>query len=271
VFLPTSTHPDRDEAWRDHEADNYETDEDFLAEHPETSDEALIGAGKDRYFALSDVSAAVQIGADFDSMLGTDDMPPPAGEFVHLGIDWGEATAAYLIWPLEAGGVYVPPFESEGGLPLTKTEPADAAAVIHAAALELQDVDEKTGRLRPAIEEARYDAAGIQSMRTFLATARARHTQQYNHGDVRSRKVPFADYKTETAKYLRRLFRRAGRGQAVGVIAISPANKTLIRQLRALESGPGGVWKKQEDQHGPDAVVAGVQRIARTNRALRGE
>jgi hypothetical protein len=193
-------------------------------------------------------------------------MPPPAGEVIHLGGDWGESSATYVIWPLEAGGVYVPPCEVVS----TGLEPGEHTAKVHAAVAELQTVNRETGVIEPPIGESRYDAAGAQSQRTFLATARSRYAHQYEGGLVRSRKVPFGTYKKETAGYLRRLFRRAAQGRTTGVIAISPANVELIRQLRALESAGDGLWKK-EDDHGPDAVVAGVQRIARTHREAQKE
>jgi len=130
---------------------------------------------------------------------------------------------------------------------------------------------DRTGRVEPPIGEARYDAAGIQSMRTFLAVARSRYASQYAAGEVRSRKVPFGQFKKETAGYLRRLFRRAGQGKTTQIIAISASCPELARQLRGLESGPDGVWKKAEDQHGPDSLVAGAQRIARIHRQLQQE
>lgn len=265
VFLPTSTHPKRTQAWRSAERDNYDADEDFLAEHPETDDEALIGAGKDRYFKLGDIAAAVRLGGELDKLLGTDDMPPPHGGEIHSGIDWGENGVGLPIWPLERGGVYIPPGEVFGG----GVEPGEQTIAIHDCLAELQEVDPQTGRLTPPVGEARYDSAGIQSMRTFLATARAKRSHQYANKEVRSRKVPFNRYKTETGKYLRRLFNRAGQGRTTGIVAISPANVKLIRQLRALESGPGGIWKKELDQDGPDALIAGVQRIARQHRELK--
>lgn len=281
VFLPTSTHPKRDDAWRAHtqDAGGYDTDEEFYAEHPETPDEALIGAGKDRYFKMQWINAAVAAGAALDALLGTPEMPPPSGEVLHLGVDWGENGVGLTIWPLEAGGVYVPPGETYGA----GVEPGEQTVAIHHAAAGLQDVDPTTGRLTPPIGEARYDAAGIQSMRTFLETARARFRHQYLYNEVRSRKVPFGAkasgeagtskraFKTETAQYLRRLAKRVGQGRTTGVLAISPQNVRLIRQLRALESGRGGVWTKDIDQDGPDALVAAVQRIARRHRELRAD
>lgn len=265
VFLPTSVHPDRTEAWREAEIENYDTEEEFYQEHPEEPDEALIGSGKDRYFKLAEINAAVELGAELDQLLGTDEMPPPAGELIYVGLDHGEASVGLPIWPLEGGGVYVPPLETVHH----GSEPGQFAVALHEALLEsLQDVDRRTGALWPPIGELRYDAAGSQSQKTITAVARDRFTAQYEHGQVRTRKVPFGKYKGETAKYLRRLFRRVGQGRTVGVIAISPANEDLIRQTRGLESGPGEAWKKADDQHGPDALVAGVQRIARVHRAM---
>lgn len=266
VFLPDATRPGRTPAWRERQRDAFDTEEEFLSEHPETADDALIGAGKDRYFRLSEINAALAAGRELDRLLGTDDMPPPAGETLHGGLDWGEASHGVIIWPLEGGGVYVAAETVQ-----SSTEPGETAIAFHAAAAEVQSVSPRTGRVEPPIGEERYDAAGVQSMRTFMATARARFAHQYLYGEVRSRKVPFGQYKTETAGYLRRLFRRVGQGRTTGIIAISASCPDLARQLRALESGPGGVWKKADDQHGPDALVAAVQRIAKVHRQLKGE
>jgi hypothetical protein len=265
IFLPDATRPGRTKAWRERQRDNFDTEEDFLSEHPETDDDAMVGTGRDRYFALSEIAAAVRLGAELDELMGTDEMPPPAGEAIHLGVDWGEASHAVIVWPLEAGGIYVAAECVCAGV-----EPGETTERIHATAAEIQSVSPQTGRVEPPIGEERYDSAGAQSNRTFLATARARFTHQYAYGEVRSRKVPFSQYKTETAGYLRRLFRRAGAGRSTGVIAISPTCTELLRQARALESGPGGVWKKADDQHGPDALVAGAQRIAKVHRQLSG-
>ena len=266
VFLPDAARPGRTKEWRERQRDTFDTEEEFLSEHPETDDDALIGAGKDRFFKLSELNRALELGREFDALLQTPDMPPPAGELLHGGLDWGESAHGVLLWPLEGGGIYVCAETVTHGV-----EPGEMCAAFHAEILEVQAVDPRTGRVEPPLGEQRYDAAGVQSMRTFLATARARFTAQYQHGEVRARKVPFGKYKTETAGYLRRLFRRTGRGRTTQVIAISAACPELTRQLRALESAPRGGWRKDDDQHGPDALIAGAQRIARTHRQLQGD
>lgn len=270
IFLPTSTHPARDAAWREAERENYETDEDFLAEHPETSSEALIGAGKDRYFSIGDISAAVRAGEALDALLGTDDMPDPAGGAIRSAHDWGEESMAYIVWPLEGGGVYIPPSELEPE-DRQKSEPGEVAEVFHTTIVtELQAVNPKTGRIEPPLEAIRFDSAGAQSNRTYAATARDRFAHQYQAGEVRTVKVRFNDSKRTTANYMRRLFKRVGQGRTTQIIAISPANETLIRQLRGLVSDGDGLWKKDDD-HGPDAIVAGVSDIAKRHRARKKE
>lgn len=266
IFLPTSTHPDRTAAWRESKRDSYDTDEDFYAEHPETPDEALIGAGKDRFFGLADINAAVKLGGELDALLGTEEMPPPVGEAIRIANDWGEETRSYVVWPLERGGVYIPPSElSEENR--QKGEPTEIAIEAHRTAAELQGVNPQTGAVEPPIDAVRYDSAGAQSNRTFMAVARERFSAQYQYGTPRSVKVAFSTSKRTTADYMRRLFRRTGQGRATQVIAISPANADLVRQLRGLLSAPDGLWKK-EDDHGPDAVVAGISDIAKRHRAL---
>lgn len=266
IFLPTSTHPERTAAWRENERENYDTDEDFLSEHPETPDEALIGAGKDRFFGLADVNAAVKLGGQLDEMLGTDDMPPPAGDAIRICADWGEETRTYVVWPLERGGVYIPPSELDEN-ERQKAEPTEIAIATHRNVSELQAVNPQTGAVEPPVEFERYDAAGAQSNRTFMAVARERFAPMYQYGTPRSVKVSFSTSKKTTADYLRRLFRRSGQGRTTQVIAISPANADLVRQFRGLQSAPDGLWKK-EDDHGPDAIVAGISDIAKRHRAL---
>lgn len=264
VFLPTSTHPARDEAWRERERQNYQTEEDFLAEHPETVDEALIGSAGNRVYSPGGIAAAVKLGAAYDTLLGTEHMPPPAGECIHIGLDWGDHfTAGLVLWPLEGGGLYVAP--GEFGRP--GVEPGEVCDEIHRGPVaDLQSVDPDTGEVGPPIGEARFDAAGAQSMRAFMARARERYSPLYDGHLARPFRVPFAKFKSETIGYLRRLFNRAAQGRKTGIIAISPTNVMLIRQLRGLEFGPDGKVRKVEDDL-PDALIAGAAPVAARNRA----
>jgi len=206
----------------------------------------------DWYFNEKAIIASTNLAMEvYDAALGHGPMGassiPPIGGKVSLGIDWGEHTQAYTIWPLAGGGVYIPPSEVSS----FQGEPSAVARRI------LVKASSHGFPLRTAF----YDAAGIQPMRTFMKTA-----HQAGFRSLKPGKVPFNQAKAETARYLRHLFERTLRGETERIIAISPQNEELIRQLPELESDPekpNNPWLKDEDQHGPDALVAGVAKMAR--------
>lgn len=211
----------------------------------------------DWFFDERDIKAAVRLARDvYDPALGQGELGrsslPPMGGAVYLGIDWGEHTQGYTIWPLPEGGLYVPPSE----VAVFQKEPGEVTRLMLLAA----------SRFGYPLRAARYDAAGVQSMRTFLRTAQAA-----GYHSLKPAKIDFKTYKAETAKYLRHLFERTGEGKQDRIIAISPENRELIRQLPDLESDPekaNEAWLKDEDQHGPDALVAGAAPIAARHRVL---
>ncbi len=188
------------------------------------------------------IDAAIELGRMLDG-----NPPPPASGAISLGIDWGENTFALTVWPLERGGIYVTDERI-----FTSEEPA-------AATVRMLRMADNTGQ---RLEDARYDAAGIQSMRTFAAVARRSHPR------LRTVKVPFGQFKVETIGYLRRLFERAGRGETTQIIAISPTGcPVLIEQLRGLRwKDPDAQTIEKGDDHGPDALIAGVAPIAKRMR-----
>lgn len=179
-----------------------------------------------------------------------DGVPRDWNKPVVFGIDWGEFTHAYILWPMPNGGVYVMPSEVLG-------QHEDPVTVT----LRMLGKSEQMG-IKPDI--ARYDAAGVQSMRTFASTARKRPGWER----LKTQKIPFNKYKRESINYLRLLFLRAAQCKQDRYIAIHPSNTELIRQLRG--------WKRKDaesedvekvDDHGPDAVVAGVAPTAAAHRA----
>jgi hypothetical protein len=173
--------------------------------------------------------------------------PEPAGGSVDLGIDWGENTHALTIWPLEAGGIYV-----TAELVLKGEEPG-------ASAHKMLRMGDATGW---PISQSNYDAAGVQSQRTFIATART------THPNLRTMKIPFSKYKVETINYLRRLFERAAAGHTTQVIAISPRCPVLLEQLRGLQwKDPDAQTVEKGEDHGPDALIAGVAPTAARSRS----
>lgn len=193
------------------------------------------------------IDAAVALGAE---LWEEGEIPRDHSKPIVFGIDWGEFTQAYEVLPMPNGGIYVLPSEILG----EHEEPATVG-------LRMLRRAEQMG-VKPTV--ARYDAAGVQSMRTFAKTARARKGWER----LKAQKIPFGKYKRESINYLRLLFRRAAAGKKDKYIAIHPENQRLIHQLR------GWARKDEEsedvdkhDDHGPDAIVAAVAPTAAANRA----
>jgi hypothetical protein len=211
------------------------------------------------------IDAAVERGAKLwsDHLSGRKRLPDPVSlvgsdmrEFRGLTncIDWGEHTQGYVIWPLEQGGIFVPPSE------VVKIS-ADPMEATHAM-LEI------SMKFEHPLVASSYDAAGIQSMRTYLAIAR----KLKRYTDLRSTGIPFNKYKREGIGYLRTLARRAYEGETERFLAIHPSNEELIRQLKWWERKMTAIGGETEDavkvdDHGPDALVAGVALTARKYRA----
>jgi hypothetical protein len=287
VFLPARTDPKRaSQKWREEEVDNYLEIEQFEAENPETIEQALQGRPGSKVYPPAGVNAAERIGRALDEMRERGELPeaaPPArGEIPAM--DFGEQTHGLVMHPLERGGFF------------------GVSEVVHAHREPEEMVEPLLGaaaKIGP-VASAHYDAAGIQSMRTFLATAR-----RSRWPNLESIKVPFGQYKDEAIRYSRRLFRRSERfvaacdrakvpiyealteglptpwnEEAWGVrppttqlAAISPAGcPILLRQMRGLEFADDDSGKVEKgDDHGPDAWLAGVAPTARRFRAVRDE
>jgi hypothetical protein len=196
------------------------------------------------------IDAAVNLGAEM-AEIGVAE--PPEGSHYAFGIDWGERTAAYIIWPLKKGGVYIPPSEVLG-------EHEDPVSVT-------ERILDRATKLKIPVAVARYDAAGIQSMRSFAATARK--TPGWER--LRTQKVAFAKYKRETMMYERILFKYTAEGKSSRIIAIHPSNEQLITQLKSwkfkkVADRPTDDVEKIDD-HSPDALIAGIAPIAAKHRA----
>lgn len=187
------------------------------------------------------LDAAEKLGAKYDELLAKGNMVPPAGEGIAIGIDWGIGTTACVpIWPLAGGGVYVPP----GEVIVERGEPT---------ALTNQMLEMAAG-FDPPLLEARYDAAGAQQMQTFGTVAPE---------SVGIYRVDFNRRKRRTIGFIRQLLQRAQDGETTQILAVSPQNTVLLDQLRGLRldsKDPDKVVK--ENDHAPDALIAGVWPIA---------
>lgn len=273
VFLPSSVHPERTAEWRAAKRQEFLTDEDFNQEYPETEDDALAGQSGTKVYSPAGINAAERLGRDMDVLLAEGKIRPSGG-YVFMCVDWGEFTAILPLWPLEGGGVYVPPGEVVPDLPVqVKTN----VELFHerTAGWCVARNGEGEEIVQVMFRELRFDAADPQSTRTAVAVIAENpdlaRRWDLLRGQVRTDSVAFGardkgsakGYKMEARDFLRYLFDRVLAGETVGVIAISPTNKTLLRQLRGLElidDDTGRIQKVQD--HAPDALIAGTARLA---------
>lgn len=187
------------------------------------------------------IDAAVELGREW-AVTGP---PEPSGE-LSLGIDWGTHTASYVIWPLTSGGIYVPPSE------VVAMPDEDTIDVSHRITKSVMRYPYRLG-------DARYDAAGAREAKVFMRTIRSESPFKL----LKSVPIAFGKYKRMGILYLNILFHRVASGATNRIIVIDPANEELIRQLRVWERKDE--WSEEaikEDDHGPDALVAGVVPVA---------
>lgn len=203
------------------------------------------------------IDLALELGAELDRMRAERGVRP-VDDWELVGIDWGElSTHALVCWRLEGGGLYV-----LAEVVLTQTEPSEATEAILAAA----------DAYEPPLGWAYYDAAGVQSQRTFAAECVRRRLK------VKSDKVAFGapsaagSLKLEAIAYLRRLLHRLAEGHSTQVLAISPRCQVLPEQLRGLQwEDEDGRRVRKGDDHGPDALICAVAATAIRNRKLADE
>ena len=267
IFLPSHTHPERDAQWHERKRAEFLSDDEFYAEYPETEEQALAASEGVRVYPLAGISAAERLGRQLDTEREAGTLAPPLGDVLLGAADWGELTHLLVLWPLEAGGLYVC---AEVAPDLGQAEPAHCTRLFHAALEGVQS--NGTERPWPPVKEIRFDAAGVQSQRTFAAVAQAEahagvpyreRWELSRSGRVRTLSVPFNAYKDLGKNYLKHLFDRAAAENTTRVIAISPRCPVLLRQLRTLEvldDGSGRIRKG--DDHGPDALIAGAAPLA---------
>ena len=236
------------------------------------------------------LAAVFALGDDFDQMLLDGTLPPPAGDLLTIGIDWGEHTHALIGWPLVGGGLYVvaehvttsgEPGETTAGIigrpkitvrgnPDPEAE-QEIVGVLDTVVEIARRKDDKGRSILPRkglplalVRAHHYDAAGIQPMRTYLKLARARHRGARSiavsfgaAAPVSGRKAAKRSYKAETIGHLRAMARRTAEEKTTGVLAIGGRCPELRRQLPLLlwRDREAGIVEKGDD-HGPDALIA---------------
>lgn len=290
IFLPANVDPRRTPAWRAAKRGNYENEESFKAEHPETVDEALGGQGAVKIYPSEDLAAALAIGraiAAHDH--GTWLQKLVLTEGLEWGIDWGDfQTFAVYVVGLPGGGMFV-----VDELVQSQTEPGAASRAI-------------TGYELAGTEGVRFvrssaDSSPAGTNRTFAGVLEQRRREQPGRFPETHVSVPFGIFKegggsnpggVNTVAYLQRLAAassafidrpewEANIHEANGLLAIHDRCRFLKAQMQKLERDPetGKVRKPALDprnpekgDHGPDALVAaGHKRAESWTATLGGE
>lgn len=246
------------------------------------------------------IQAAEDYGSELDQRLVDGTIQPPAGEQLVIGIDWGEHTHALVGWPLVGGGMYVAmEVELLGVEPTESTreiiggedddgewQPGILGDVMHYASRPRgakglhPPIPRRKGRDDLAhVAEHRYDAAGVQTMKTYMKLARARYRTSKSEAIAFGADAPRSGrgaieqtYKAETIGYIRMLLKRTYDERETKTLAISPDGcPRLLTQMRGLK------WKDQEagkvekvDDHGPDSLIALLAPDAKRSRDTIG-
>lgn len=171
---------------------------------------------------------------------------PPAGGVTHIGLDYGEASHCLELWPREMNSLWVP-WEHV----YAHGEPDREALVF----LKKHDAFGKLVGV-PRIGRSRYDASKPESMRLFYRTLRAERGEEYG----RPSPIAFNKYKRAAILHIRGMASRTAWGERFGVLGISPTRCPILQaQLYELKfKGEDTEDLVKEDDHGPDALFAGV-------------
>ncbi len=213
-------------------------------------------------FEADHIAAAVAIGKQYDELLRTGELGEPHGGVMRSGMDYGDfATVMLPLWYLERGGVYVPGKEA-----VSSREDLEEIFL-------LSHLTMKQFPFWWALHC--YDSSFAQSNRTFVKMAEKElgmHNAILRKGRPNSLPVSFKEYKHLCIRYIRLLLANShkavnGEMGQMRVLAISPRNVTLIRQMEDYEEDEFGKFLKGEDDS-VDALIAGVQPLAKAHRVL---
>ena len=182
-----------------------------------------------------------QLGADHTTLLAAGKMTPPVGSQLYIAADWGVHSHILILWPLEAGGFFVP-YEVV----------YEGDSVWDAA----QPVADLVKHLGYPVHEERFDASMPGLNAAFMRELRPKLPMKIRH-----LAIPFNKFKALSYDYLRLLAHNTA-ADPVKHPRLSISEKgcpVLTEQLRGLQyADPDAGRIEKGDDHGPDALCAGV-------------
>lgn len=189
------------------------------------------------------IEVAKDLGRDMDALRRAKQIAPVGG-LVHIAADFGTHTHILILWPLEGGGWYVVKEVAYDGYDITKAVGPVVAAL---------------------------DAVGFKAVRfefdgsmPGLATIFRDELMKELRYKVAYLAVPFNKFKRDTVQHINWLLDRTANEQFPR-LAISPtgAPRLLEQMQRLFYDDPETDRIHKEDDHGPDALIAGLAEDAR--------
>lgn len=187
------------------------------------------------------LDAVFRYGADTRKERQTKGIGAPVGGKLHSGIDFGEASHVLAIWPLEMGSVWVP-----------KEHVYEHGEPDREARVWMRKVE----NLGYTLDRSRFDSSKPESMRLFYRELKEARGAEYG----RPSPVPFNKWKRAAILHVRGMASRTAWGEKFGALGIdSQGCPILEQQLYELKfKGEDTEDLVKEDDHGPDALFAGI-------------
>lgn len=182
---------------------------------------------------------AFQIGAEYSSELAAGKLRPPVDSQLVLCADWGVNSHILVLWPLEAGGFFVPyevVYHGDSVWDAAKPVATLLQSLGYQATVEPFDAS------MPGL-----NAAFLRELRPLLGYK------------IKHLAVPFNKFKAVGYDYLRFLVANAHDGKLPHLAVSEQGAPVLAEQLRGLQyADPDAGRIDKGDDHGPDALCAGV-------------
>lgn len=189
------------------------------------------------------IAVAKDLGRDMDALRRVNEIAPVGGQ-LHIAADFGTHTHILILWPLEGGGWYV----------------------VKEVAYDGYDITKAVGPVVAALKAVGFRAVrfAFDGSMPGLATIFRDELMKELGYKVSYLAVPFNKFKRTTVQHINWLLDRTENEQYPR-LAISPVGAPrLIEQMERLFYDDAETDRiHKEDDHGPDALIAGLAEDAR--------